>query len=141
MKSLPLKVVEDVYRRFGEGDIDGFLALCADEIEWVVNGPSNLEKCRSYEGRSGVRQFLDLLSAWEFTAFEPREFFADGETVVVLGEEKGNDRASRKAFENRWVHVFDVQEGRITRFREFLCHWTEGQQPPLMSWGSKGPRG
>jgi ketosteroid isomerase-like protein len=31
-------VVREVYKRFSEGDIDGFLKLCADDIEWVVNG-------------------------------------------------------------------------------------------------------
>jgi hypothetical protein len=46
----PLEVVKHVYNRFAEGDIDGFLALCADNIEWVVNGPANLEKCRAFKG-------------------------------------------------------------------------------------------
>lgn len=133
MKEIPLEVVKDVYNRFSEGDTDGFLALCADNIEWVVNGPVHLEKCRAFKGRSGVQQFLDLLAEWEFSSFVPREFIMDGPTVVVLGEETGTDKASGIRFANRWVHVFDVQGGRIVRFREFLCHWTN-QQPPAMSW-------
>jgi ketosteroid isomerase-like protein len=50
-----LEVVKDVCARIAAGDIDGFLALCADNIEWVVNGPANLEKCKAFRGRSGVR--------------------------------------------------------------------------------------
>ena len=34
--AIPQEVVRDVYNRFAEGDIDGFLALRADDIEWVV---------------------------------------------------------------------------------------------------------
>jgi ketosteroid isomerase-like protein len=131
----PLEVVKDVYDRFAAGDIDGFLALCSDNIEWVVNGPANLEKCNAFKGFSGVRQFLDILAgSWEFTSFTPQQFIVDGQTVVVLGEETGRDKISGARFENRWAHVFDVHEEQIVRFREFLCHWTDQQQPPAMSW-------
>lgn len=132
-----LDTVKDVYNRFAEGDIDGFLALCADDIEWVVNGPAILEKCKAFKGRSGVQQFLSILGeSWQFSSFTPRQFIAEGDTVVVLGEETGSDNKSGMQFENRWVHVFDVRDGKIIRFREFLCHWTGDQRPPPMSWST-----
>ena len=34
-----LEVVKQVYQRFAEGDLEGFLKLCSEDIEWVVNGP------------------------------------------------------------------------------------------------------
>jgi len=130
-----LEVVKDVYGRFAKGDIDGFLNLCADHIEWVVNGPANLEKCNAFKGRRGVREFLNILAgSWEFSSFTPQQFFTEGQTVVVLGEETGKDKSSGIGFENRWAHVFDVRGEQIVRFREFLCHWTDEQRPPAMSW-------
>lgn len=130
-----LDIVKAVYARFGEGDLDGFLNLCADDIEWVVNGPASLEKCRAFQGRQGVRDFLAVLDrTWAFSAFEPRQFIADGGSVVVLGEETGTDKQTGIAFSNRWAHVFDVCNDRITRFREFLCHWSGSETPPAMSW-------
>jgi len=54
--------------------------------------------------------------------------------VVVLGEEKGRDKKSAVPFKNRWAHVFEVKNGQIICFREFLCHWPGDQQPPAMSW-------
>ncbi|MEA3412261.1 MAG: nuclear transport factor 2 family protein [Pseudomonadota bacterium] len=133
--SKSLDIVKDVYHRFSKGDLTGFLDLCADDIEWVVNGPASLEKCRCFRGRSGVQEFLRILGdSWEFSAFTPREFLVSGATVVVLGDEEGRDRNSGEPFRNRWVHVFDVEAGGIVRFREFLCHWTGDQSPPEMSW-------
>ena len=130
-----LEVVKDVYNCFAEGDIAGFLSLCADDIEWVVNGPVTLEECRTFRGHGGVQEFLNILGeTWEFSTFTPKQFLMDGPTVIVLGEEKGRDKKSGAQFENRWAHVFDVKEGQIKRFREFLCHWTGDQQPPAMSW-------
>ena len=130
-----LEVVKDVYNRFAEQDIAGFLSLCAGNIEWVVNGPATLEKCKTFKGHSGVQEFLNILGeSWEFVAFAPKEFLTDGRTVVVLGEERGRDKKSGIEFENRWVHVFDVKDEQIIRFREFLCHWAGDQKPPAMSW-------
>jgi ketosteroid isomerase-like protein len=128
-------VVREVYKRFGEADVEGFLKLCADNIEWVVNGPSTLEKCRSFNGIDGVRAFLSILDrSWSFTSFAPREFIDGGDKVVVLGEEAGTDRVTGEAFENRWAHVFTLRGHVIVTFREFLCHWRGSQHPPDMSW-------
>ena len=130
-----LEVVKNVYDCFAKGDIDGFLALCDEDIEWVVNGPASLRKCTSFEGLEGVRQFLDILeSTWEFSAFEPKQFITQGGSVVVLGQEAGKDKNEGTAFENRWCHVFDISNGKVTRFREFLCHWSGAEKPPTMSW-------
>lgn len=40
-----LNIVKQVYERFAEADLNGFLELCADDIEWLVNGPAVLAKC------------------------------------------------------------------------------------------------
>ena len=118
-----LELVKEVYRRFSQNDIDGFLVLCADDLEWVVNGPPTLEKCRSFRGVRGVQEFLNILGeSWEFREFSPREFIAE--------------KNSGFSFSNRWAHVFDVREGKIVRFREFLCHWAGDQKPPAMSWST-----
>ena len=129
-----VEVVKDVYDCFARSDLEGFLALCGDDIEWIVNGPASLEKCNAFKGRSGVKTFLAILARnWEFSAFTPRQFFGAGQTVVVLGEESGKIRMSGVEFENRWAHVFDVSDGQVVRFREYLCHWTGGEKPPVMS--------
>jgi hypothetical protein len=134
----PLHVVQEVYSKISARDFEGFLELCDENIEWVVNGPDSLAKCRAFRGRGGVRQFLDILdSTWHVSSFTPNNFVTENDTVVVLGEEAGRDMGSEIFFENRWTHVFDVKEGKIIRFRGFLCHWTGKQKPPLMTWDDK----
>ena len=134
---MSLEVARAVYDRFAKNDIQGFLSLCSHDIEWVVNGPSSLEKCRAFKGIEGVKEFLSILDrTWRFTSFRPREFIASQDRVVVLGEEEGLDRSSNEEFRNRWAHVFTIRNGLIVTFREFLCHWPGTQTPPLMSWGT-----
>lgn len=130
-----LDIVKQVYDRFAQEDFSGFLELCADDIEWVVNGPANLVKCQTFHGKSGVDDFLDILRhSWQFHSFTPRQFIESASTVVVIGEETGIDQLFNEPFVNRWVHMFDVEQQQIVRFREFLCHWTGEQHPPRMSW-------
>ena len=132
-----IEIVKAVYARFAQGDIVGFLALCSEDIEWVVNGPSSLEKCQAFHGIAGVKDFLSLLDqSWRFTSFAPREFIVGQSEIVVLGEEEGVDRSTNETFQNRWAHVFTVREGSIVAFREFLCHWRGSQTPPNMTWNS-----
>jgi len=134
----PLHIVQEVYNKFSAGDLEGFLDLCDENIEWVVNGPDSLEKCRAFQGKEGVRQFLDILSStWHFSAFTANNFVTENDTVVVLGEEAGRDMGSEIFFENRWTHVFDIKGGKIVRFREFLCHWVGKQKPPVMTWDER----
>ncbi|WP_339132669.1 MAG: nuclear transport factor 2 family protein [Candidatus Electrothrix sp. GW3-4] len=131
----PLHIVQDVYKKFTAGDFEGFLELCDEKIEWVVNGPDALEKCQAFRGKDGVRHLLDILgSTWHFSSFHAKNFVHQDNTVVVLGEEAGRDMGSEIFFENRWTHVFDVKDGKIIRFREFLCHWAGKQKPPVMTW-------
>jgi ketosteroid isomerase-like protein len=132
-----LEVAKAVYDRFANNDIEGFLSLCSDDIEWVVNGPTSLEKCRAFTGITGVKEFLSILDrTWRFTSFRPHEFIASHDRVVVLGEEEGFDRSSNDRFYNRWAHVFTVRNGLIVTFREFLCHWHGGETPPPMTWST-----
>ena len=132
---MSLEVAKAVYDRFAANDIEGFLSLCSQDIEWVVNGPSSLEKCRAFKGIQGVKEFLSILDrTWRFASFQPREFITGQDQVVVLGEEAGVDRVSNEAFQNRWAHVFTIRNGQVISFREFLCHWRGTQSPPPMSW-------
>ena len=50
--------------------------------------------------------------------FEPQDFIAEGDKVVVLGEETEVIRASGGTVENRWVHIFTIRSGKIVAFEE-----------------------
>jgi ketosteroid isomerase-like protein len=51
-----LDVAEVVYKRFAEGDIEGFLALWPIDIEWVVNGPATLDSVEFLEDAEACKR-------------------------------------------------------------------------------------
>ncbi len=55
----------------------------------------------------------------EFERFEPREFVAQGDTVVVLGYERSLVKPTGRAFENEWAHVYTLGDGKIAKGRFF----------------------
>jgi ketosteroid isomerase-like protein len=132
---MSLEVIKQVYEHVATGDMEAILGHCAEEVEWVVNAPAHLERCRAFEGVEGVRSFLETMDrGWKYRFAAPREFIDAGEKIVVLGEAEGKERETDVPFKSRWAHVFTVKDDRIVSFREFICYWGGDETPPRMSW-------
>jgi ketosteroid isomerase-like protein len=50
--------------------------------------------------------------------FQPRQFVASGDVVVVLGTSREAPKASGRFVDFRWAHVFTFQNGKIVSFEE-----------------------
>ena len=71
-------------------------------------------------GREGVAEFFSVLDEnLEFEQFEPRDFVAQGDTVVVVGIERSLSKATGRKIEQEWAHVNTLRDGKIARFRAF----------------------
>jgi ketosteroid isomerase-like protein len=71
-------------------------------------------------GREGVAQFFSLVEeTLEFQQFEPREFVAQGDMVVVLGFERNLIKPTGRTFEQEWAHVYALRDGKIAKHRGF----------------------
>lgn len=112
------RVVQSVFEAFGRGDVPALLALIDEEAEWVAPGPDSVPYFGERRGREGAAEFFKHLgSDVEFESFEPGDFIAEGERVVVLGRERGRVRRTGKRFDNDWALVFTVRGGRVAGFR------------------------
>jgi uncharacterized protein len=113
------QVVQQAYSAFARGDIQGLLALCAEDIQWVSPG-EGLPPTGTYHGHAAVANaFEKLVRELEIDALEPREFIAEGDRVLVLGWEHGKVRASNRKYEFHWVMAFNVRDGKITSCHEY----------------------
>jgi len=114
-----VQIVKDSYAAFGRGDIQGLLALFAEDIEWIAPG-EGLPRAGTYRGQAAVADLLQKLSETvEFSSFEPREFVAEGDRVLVAGFESGRLKATNRTFEGHWVMAFTVRKGRVTNVQEY----------------------
>jgi len=116
-----LAIVRRGYDAFGRGDIEGLISLFDENIEWSSPGPSDLPTSGQRRGHQQVRQFFGSVNElYDFQKFEPHTFIAEGDHVVVLGEDTAVVKSTGKAITESWAHVFTVKNGKIVRFQEYI---------------------
>ena len=116
-----LDVIRRGYDAFGRGDINALLDLFDDQIQWVTPGPAELATSGRRTGRQEVAGFFASVNEiFDIQRFEPGEFIAQGDRIVVLGNETARVRATGKVLELDWVHVFAMRNGKVVAFQEFF---------------------
>jgi ketosteroid isomerase-like protein len=113
--------VKLLYAAFGRGDKATLVEGFADDVEWQIAGPAAIPICGSRHGREQVAQFFTVLAdTLETQQFEPREFIAQDDTVVVLGHERQRARSTGRSYEGDWVQVFTLRDGKVVKYREYF---------------------
>ena len=116
-----LNVIRQGYDAFGRGDIEALLQSFDEQITWVTPGPPDLATSGKRTGRQEVAGFFASVNQlFDIQRFEPREFIARGDLVVVLGSETAVARSTGKVIELDWVHVFTMRNGKVAAFQEFF---------------------
>ena len=116
-----LDLVRRGYEAFGRGDIDALLELLAEDIEWASPGPPELPTAGTRRGRQQVAEFFQAVDqVFEIQRFEPKSFIAQGDVVVVLGNDTAKVKATGKVLTDEWAHAFTIRDGKIAAMREYL---------------------
>ncbi len=115
-----IETVHQAYAAFGRGDMNALLNLFDDNVEWITPGPDDLPTAGHRNGRQAVSDFFRILDElFEFQRFEPKEFLAQGDLVVVLGDETVRVKATGNVLDFAWAHVSRCGGGKIVSFREY----------------------
>ncbi|MDQ4140079.1 MAG: nuclear transport factor 2 family protein [Bacteroidota bacterium] len=118
------QLVQEGYALFIKGDIPNLLNQYADDIEFAFSGNPEVNPIAgTFKGKEQVVNFFSIVNDYiNFEIFEPREFIAQGDKVVVLGHDRGTSKVNGEPFEQDWVHVLTVKDGKIARLQGFLDH-------------------
>ena len=114
-----VEVVKGIYEAFGRGYVSAVLAAMADDIEWYE--AEGMPYGGLHHGPDAAAQnVLDPLAQDipDFAA-TPEELIASGDTVAVVAHYTGTGKATGKDLDLRVVHVWDVRDDKIARFRQF----------------------
>ena len=115
-----VQVVKDFFAAMGSGDKQGLLALSAEDIEWIIPG-EDWPLAGTHRGHVGLADLLKKASEMVETSFpEPPEFVAQGDRVLVVGFATGKVKATNKKFDDDWVFAITVQNGKLTKIREYI---------------------
>ncbi len=114
-------------------DIDTWLSLMADDIEWEPIGPAAVERT-IYRGRGEVaRGFSDTWKTWEVFRFEEAEVRDLGGDVLWLGrvQMKGKS-ASHVELDQEFAVLFVLRNGETHRIKAFPT-WQEALEAAGLS--------
>ena len=115
-----VQIVKDLFAAMGRGDKQGLLALSAEDIEWIIPG-EDWPLAGTHRGHAGLADLLQKASEMVETSFpEPPEFVAQGDRVLVVGVATGKIKATNRAFKDDWVFAITVQNGKVTKIREYI---------------------
>ena len=107
------RLVQQAYRDFQNGDIQGVLGSLSEDVEWVTTRLSGVPVGGTYHGVEEAGRFFSSLG----DAQEPRHF--EGEKVVALGHYGWHVESTGREWESDFAHVFVVRDGKIARFQEY----------------------
>jgi ketosteroid isomerase-like protein len=111
---------KDAYAAFGRGDIAGVMRDMSDDVEWIIPGPADLPNAGTFRGKQAVQTwFGGLAQTLDFKRFEPYEFIAQGDRVVVLIRQEATVRQNNRTVKDELAQVLTYRNGKLARFQSF----------------------
>jgi uncharacterized protein len=120
MSEQNVEFVKGVYGAFARGDVPAVLGAFTDDIEWFE--AEGMPYGGLHRGGEAVAQnvFGPLAADVEGFGITPEEIIGSGATVVAVVRYKGTGKSTGKALDMPVVHVWDIRDGKLARFRQFI---------------------
>lgn len=116
-----IETTQAVFAAFGAGDIPAILEHLAEDVVIEFYGPTAIPYAGTYRGHVEARRFFEtVLCSVRINQFEPEEFLADADKVIVTGHLNLNALSTGGTIDSDFVHVITLADGRWTRFRDFM---------------------
>ncbi len=115
------ELVTKTWKAFISGDLDTALANMSDEVSWLING--------SLQGISGLKRGKDAIR--EFGSGVKHAFpaglnsdigkvHAAGDNTVIVELTNHGKAANGKDYRNEYCFIFELENGKIRRVREYV---------------------
>jgi len=116
-----VELVQSLYDAFKRGELETIYAATDPNVKWIsLADPALIPWGGERKGVQGAKEFFrEIAEHVEFESFTPQEFFAGSDSVTVLGHSTARVTPSGSRVEHDWAHIFKIDDGKVTEFREF----------------------
>ena len=118
-----VNLVKNLYDAFGRGDIPTVLDAMSPDIHWH-SAESNpyMPSGEAWVGPDAILNnlFVRLGAEWDAFSVLPKSFHDAGDSVIVEARYSGTYKATGKSMDTQVCHVWDVKDGKATRFQQYL---------------------
>ena len=107
---------------FYSGDIEGALARCTEDIEWIARAPIDwLPHMGAHRGKDEVRRMWQTVHArYVSLRHEVRDIVTEDDKTAVFVRAFFTKRRNDRTVQFDIAVFFTLREGRIARMREIL---------------------
>lgn len=113
-----LQRVKALYEAWSRGALGPVFEALDEGVVWELFAPATLPFAGPWRGRAEVARFVSALEgAIETPQFFMEDFVVSGDRVVAIGRLQGRGRRSGRDIDLPTMHVWDLSQGRITRWR------------------------
>jgi uncharacterized protein len=113
-----VEVVQAVYAAMKQGDFTAMFSLIDPTIS--IWQSEELPWGGSYEGLEQAKVFFGKVTSHLNASVALERFIPSGEFVVALGQTQGTTKAGEKTFDVPLMHLWKVNDGKITSLQVFL---------------------
>jgi ketosteroid isomerase-like protein len=114
------RLVMEGYQMFQNGDIPRLLERYHDDALWIEPDAEHVPFAGKHTGKAEIARFFQTLDqSVQALRFEPKDFIAEGDKVIVSGEATWLVRNTGRSFESPWVHIFTLRDGKVASFQSY----------------------
>jgi uncharacterized protein (TIGR02246 family) len=114
------EIVDKVNAAFARNDVEGFLAFCADDVEWTMVGE------KPVRGKDAIRQWMKAAPA-EPPQFSVNQVIADGDFVAACGDMTMKENGQTVPYS--YCDVYRFRDGKIAELRAFVVKTSNAAAP------------
>ena len=109
--------VQELYSAIVAGDIAAFQAILSEDVVFEIAGPEEVPFSGRANGRAAAIELVQH-NFGQLDSQSPRieDVVAQGDTVVVVGSERGKLREAKQEYQMTWVQRFRFSGDSITHF-------------------------
>jgi ketosteroid isomerase-like protein len=116
-----IAITQQSIQEFLNGNIQGVLDLCANDVRWITYQNPNIPFGKIYQGKDAAGQFFaDLGGNVDFTIFTPEKFYADEDMVFVITHQAAKVKSTGKNFDHQMLMTFKIRDEKIVEFFGYI---------------------
>lgn len=121
MSAENVEIVRGLYESFSKGDIPSVLGAFDKDIVWNEAENYIYADRNPYVGPQAILEgvFLRIVSEWDNFTVNADSILDAGDKVVTLGTYTATHKKTGKSVKAQLVHVWDLSNGKATKFQQY----------------------
>lgn len=116
-----LQIIQQMYRNFGEKNMEAVLSCFDKDVVWVRPGESVIPFSGTFKGMEGLaKMFTIVAQTVKINSLVPKKMLANDDTVVVIGSDNADVIATGKSYTSEWVYVYTLKDKKITHVHVYI---------------------